>query len=125
MRGNTLIRKFSFCTYDVLCCLFKTFCYSLYCSSLWTNYRKSSLYKLKVCYNNIMRRLIGVARWHSARNMFVTLGIRSFDELIRYAVYSCLMSVNESTNSLLCALANSDSASVSRIRNIWFSVLYT
>ena len=87
--GNILIRKSSFCTYDVLCCLFKTFCISLYCSALWSNFRQTTLYMLKVRYNNIMRRLIDVARWQRDRNTFVTLHIGSFDEALRYASFSC------------------------------------
>ena len=34
VRGNILIRNFSFCCFDVLCRLFTTFCYSLNCSAL-------------------------------------------------------------------------------------------
>ena len=58
-RGNCLIRKFKFCNEEVKCMLFKSFCYSLYCSSLWFNYKKSTMQRLKVNYNNIMRRLMG------------------------------------------------------------------
>ena len=36
-RGNSLIRKFKFCNDDVKCNLFKSYCYSLYCVSLWSN----------------------------------------------------------------------------------------
>ena len=38
VQGNTIIRKFKFCNVDAKCCLFKSFCYSVYCSSLWAQY---------------------------------------------------------------------------------------
>ena len=104
VRGNILIRKFSFGNLDVMCCLFKTFCYSLYCSALPSNFRRTTLYMLKVCFSNIMRRLICVPRWQSARNMLVTLRIRSFDEIPRNASFSCQKLVCERVNNLLCIL---------------------
>ena len=99
VRGNILIMKFSFCTFIVMCCLFKNSRYSLYCSALWSNSRPTTLYRLKVCYSNIMWLLIGVPRWQSDRNMFVTLRIRSFDEIRRYVSFSC--------PKLLCGSVNS------------------
>ena len=47
------------------------------------------VYRLKVGYYNIIRRFVGVPPWASARTMFVTLGIRSFDENLRYCAMSC------------------------------------
>ena len=55
VRSNLLSRKLYFCTFVVLCCLFKTFCYSFYCSVLWSNFRRTTIYRVKVCYNNIMK----------------------------------------------------------------------
>ena len=62
VRGNILIRKFSFCTFDVLCYLFKTFLLFLILLCFVDELSKTILYSLRVCYNNIMRRLIGVQR---------------------------------------------------------------
>ena len=52
VRGNILLRKFGFCSVDIKCYLFKTFCYSLYCATLWADFYKATLYRLKACYNN-------------------------------------------------------------------------
>ena len=124
VRGNILIRKFGCCSMYVKCYLFKTFCYSLYCAALWANFRKSTLYRLKVCYNNIMRRLVGVPQWESARNMFVTLGVRSLDENLRYSAFSCKKLVELSNNNILCIINSSDAALLSQIRNNWIKLLY-
>ena len=77
-RGNVLIRKFMYCSDEIKCLLFRSFCYQLYTCALWSKYKKASLNRLNVCYNQIMRRLISLPTWHSASAMFATLGVRSF-----------------------------------------------
>ena len=59
-RGNTLVRKFHFLTLDVKLNLFKSYCYTMYTCSLWSNYRQNSINKLRVAYNSIFRKLVGV-----------------------------------------------------------------
>ena len=54
---NALIRKFYVCTEDVKIALFKSFCTTLYTSTLWCKYRRESLRRLCVAYNNIFRKL--------------------------------------------------------------------
>ena len=56
-QGNTLIRKFYMCTENVKIALFKSYCTTLYTSTLWCKYRRESLRKLCVAYNNIFRKL--------------------------------------------------------------------
>ena len=51
--ANMLIRKFSKCSVNVKCYLFKTYCSTMYCSALWFNSTKTALTKLKIAYNNI------------------------------------------------------------------------
>ena len=46
-RGNTLIRKFKFCQSTTKCNLFRTYCYSLYCSALWSSLKRETLIRLK------------------------------------------------------------------------------
>ena len=75
-RGNAIVRQFKPCNMDVKLTLFKSYCYSLYCGSLWTNYRVAVLNRLKVTYNNIMRRFAGVPTWHSARTMLLTYTLK-------------------------------------------------
>jgi len=87
-RGNALIRKFMYCSDEIKCLLFRSFCYQLYTCALWSRYKKTSLNRLNVCYNQIMRRLIGLPNWHSASAMFATLGVRSFQITQRILSYS-------------------------------------
>ena len=124
MRGNLLVRKYKFCSVKIKCFLFKTFIYSVYGATLWNRYNNSTLGKLKVCYNKIMRMLLGYPPWQSARNMFVRHNVRSFDELLRYSCYSLKVRVESSRNVLLCTLANSDAVVTPNIRDRWNVILY-
>ena len=51
-----LIRKFSKCSVNVKCYLFKTYCSTIYCSALWFNSTKTALTKLKIAYNKETQR---------------------------------------------------------------------
>ena len=48
---NLLLRKFSKCSVDVKCFLFKTYCSNLYCAPMWLDCTKAALKKLKIAYN--------------------------------------------------------------------------
>ena len=87
-RGNFLIRKFGYCSDEIKCMLFRSFCYQLYTCALWSKYKKSTLDRLRVCYNKIMRQLVGLPPWHSASKMFVGLGVRSFQDTHRIFIYT-------------------------------------
>ena len=52
-QGNALIRKFYMCTENVKIALFKSYCTTLYTSTMWCKYRRESLRQLCVAYNNI------------------------------------------------------------------------
>ena len=73
--ANLLIRKLSKCSVNVTCFLFKTYCSTMYCSALWFKFNstKTALTKLKMAYNNSLRRLLGIPKYDSASEMFVTL----------------------------------------------------
>ena len=60
--ANMLIRNFSKCSVNVKCYLFKTYCSTMDCSALWFNSTKTALTKLKIAYNNSLRRLLGLPK---------------------------------------------------------------
>ena len=55
---NTLLRNFRYCSDDVKCMLFRSFCTNMYCSPLWFNSTSSSIKKLKTSYNGALRCLL-------------------------------------------------------------------
>ena len=52
-QGNALIGKFYMCTENVKLALFKSFCTTVYTSTLWCKYRRESLRTWCVAYNNM------------------------------------------------------------------------
>ena len=58
--ANLLLRKFSKCSVEMKCFLFKTYCSNIYCGPLWYNSTKTAMKRLKIAYNNSLRRLLGI-----------------------------------------------------------------
>ena len=123
-RGNTLIRTFKFANKDVKCNLFKTYCYSLYCAPLWCRNKVASLNRLRVTYNNILRKLLDVPPWESASRMCVTANVMSFQELKRNVVYNCMSRILDSTNDLIKTLNNSDVKRNDKLWQCWHGLLH-
>ena len=55
---------------------------------MWFHCTKTALKKLKVAYNNSLRRFMALPWHNSASEMFVNLNIKSFGEMLRCFVYS-------------------------------------
>ena len=60
----------------------------MYCSTMWYNCTITAIKKLRISYNNSLRRLLNIPKHDSAREMFVHLNIKSFDKLIKNYIYS-------------------------------------
>ena len=109
-QGNALIRKFYMCSDHVnivKCTLFRSFCTSLYTCQLWCNYKSESIRKLYVAYNNVLL-LCNEPRYCSASYMFVTRRLPTCKMLIRTKVYSFMMCIAKSSNTILQIILNSD-----------------
>ena len=78
---NLLLRKFSKCSVDVKCYLFKTYCSNLYCAPMWFDCTKTALKKLKVAYNNSLRRFMILPY---AIVLVKCLQIQAFHHLMNY-----------------------------------------
>ena len=127
-QANMLIRKFHKCSLEVKVSLFKAFCTPLYTAHLWSNYRARSLQKLKVAYNDALRLLIRVPRWHSASQLFVNLRVPTCQALLRNLMYKFMCRLDESGNSLIVSLINPINSSnrfSSLIRRHWRNSLYS
>jgi len=121
-----LIRQFHYGSYDVKCHLFKTFRSNMYCCPFWFKCTKKQLNKLRVCYNNSLRRLLNLPTWNSASTMFVNLNIPSFGELLRKSIYCFINRITEcDRNSIIANIVKSSIPLVSTIWKWWHTVLYT
>ena len=120
---NMLLRNFRYCTNDVKCTLFKSFCANMYCCPLWFNSTSSTIKKLKTSYNSALRNLLLIKKPYSASTMFVAHGIPSFYELLRTSIYRFADRVSKNSNSIIMACMTPIVYIHSPIRQWWRSVL--
>ena len=104
-----LLRRVSKCSIPVKCYLFKTYCSNLYCAPLWYNFTLLAMKKIKIAYNNSIRRLFFFTKHNSASEMCVNLNIMSFRELLKKYVYSFRLRLGASLN---CNIDNIYSSNV-------------
>ena len=123
--ANLLLRKFNCCSYDVKCMLFKTFCANVYCAQFWYMSSATSIRKLKVSYNNSLRRLMNLPKWNSASEMFVSLNILSFDELLRKTIYGFIQRLRGAENEIISTIVSSSVPLSSKIWGWWQAVLHS
>ena len=121
--ANMLIRKFFKCSVDVKCYLFKMCCSTMYCSAMWFDTTKSAMKKLKVAYNNSLRRLLSLPTYNSASEMFAVLNIPSFGELLIKFAFSFMSRMSSSINVFMVNIYNSSVPLFSKIWGWWYSIL--
>ena len=114
--ANLPLRKFSSCSVSVKCHPFKTYCSTLYCAPMWFDCTKTALKKLKIAYNNSLRRFMRLPWRNSASEMFVNLNIYSFDEMLRIFTFGFMSRVSVSYNQFISSIYNSPCSLYS---NIW------
>ena len=95
-----LLRKFNKCSYDTKCMLFKSYCANLYCCQFWYSACKTTMNKLRIAYNDSLRRLWNSPKYNSATEMFVCLNIPSFGELLRKSIFNFSTRLNCNNNSV-------------------------
>ena len=126
-QANTLIRKFNFCSVPVKISLFKAYCTPLYTAHLWRRYKKGSLQKLTVAYNDCMRLLLKAPRCCSASQMFVDINVPTCPAVLRNLIYRFMCRLTVSRNSIILALsdpAKSSARLTSKLWSHWRSSLY-
>ena len=123
-QANMLLRNFRYCSDDVKCMLFRSYCTNMNCCPLWFNSTSSSIKKLKASYNGVLRRLLLIVKPYSASEMFVTHGILSFLELLRKCIYSFKERIDRSSNKIIKACLSPIVFMHSSIRQWWRSALY-
>ena len=121
--ANLFLRKFSRCSVEVKCYLFKTYSFNLYCAPMLFACTKTALKKLKVAYNNSLRRFIRLVWSNSASEMFVNLNIRSFDELLRMFVFGFRSRIINSDTLLISSISNSTCRIYSNMWTMWDNLL--
>ena len=106
--ANKLRASFFKCSIFVKNVLFRSYCTALYAAHLWCIFKKSTLQRLRVAYNNGFRILYGLSKLDSARTHQVKWCIPTFDALLRKALYVFIHRCRLSSNGLMGALMRSD-----------------
>ena len=120
-----LLRKFSFCSPDVKCCMFKPYCSTMNCFSMWFDSTVTSTRKLKIAYYNGLGGILNLPKYNSASEMFVNLNIPSFNELLPKFVYSFKSRIQDSCSSLVNGIVMSSVPLFSKILAWWSDILNT
>ena len=97
----------------------------MYCAQLWCNYTEATMCKLKVAYNNCLRRLLGFSKFCRASGMFVESGIKSFGEIMRSYIHSFQARIYKSQNVLVTAVSDNMILNKSPVMQRWRKELYT
>ena len=74
-QATMLLHNFRYCTNDVKCMLFKSFCANMYCCPLWIISTSSSIKKLKTIYNSGLRNILLIKKHYSVGTMIISHGI--------------------------------------------------
>lgn len=123
-RANMLVRRFYTASVRTKCMLFNAFCTSLYGCQLWCSAFKYNFDKLQIAYNDAFRLLLNEPRWCSASRLFTVHNLPTFYALMRKLIYSFKRCLQNSSNSLLAALFNSDFQFASALFSKWRTLLY-
>ena len=119
VQANVLVRKFHYCSVEVKVNLFRAYCTPMYTAPLWVRYKKESLRKLQVAYNDCLRILLKKPRGSSASQLFCELGINTFHATLRRLMYRFIDRLQGSQNSLIIQMTNPRYSSVRYQSYMW------
>ena len=122
--GNTISNKFSACSKNIQLQLLESYCLNFYCSTLWCNFSKLNLNKIRVAYNNIIRKLFGYNRRDSASFMYVHHNIDSFDTRLRKSVYKFQQRLFACDNVIVQCINGNTWICNNYMWHRWYSLLY-
>ena len=122
--SNKLIRLFSACSDDVKVYLFNSFCSQFYLCHLWANFPLRVLSRLRVAYNNAVRKLFHLPYMCSVSQTFPGLKVLTFEALLRFSRGSFRTRLFRSSNTLLSEVLHSDIFWCSRIHTLYRRTLF-
>ena len=69
--------------------------------------KKATFSKLRVAYNNVYRKILGLCRRSSASELFATNNILNFEALIRKSIFAFTSRLSISNNAIICTIQKS------------------
>ena len=85
--GNMIIKCFTHCSDPVKILLFKSYCSSMYCSQLWSNFSNPVSRKIKTSFNRVFRILMSLDHRASVLQAMLEAGVNAFDINVRHYIY--------------------------------------
>ena len=82
---------------------------------MWYNGAVTAMRKLRIAYNNSLRRLLGIPKYNSASQMFMQINIIPFGELPRKYVFCFINTLILFHNCILASIFNSSIPIFSKI----------
>ena len=119
VQANMLVRKFHYSSDDVKVSLFRAFCTPMYAAPLWGSYKKETLRKLQVAYNDCLRILLKKPRCSSASKLFVDSGLSTLQALLRNLMFKFMSRLDESQNCIIMMLTSPRCSSVRYQSYLW------
>ena len=121
---------FSHCPIDVKLLLIKCCCTSFYYGYMWSDYKKTMYSKLRVGFNNVFRRVLGLSCRSSASTIYTTHNIINMNPITNGSTaqeinlhYNFIERFMDSSNMIINTLMNSWYIRFS-IWEFWNSKLY-
>ena len=95
------------CGKEVKMKLFKTYCYSMYGTHLWSKYSKTGYDRIRIAFNDIFCNLLGIKRGDSISAAFVYARMDNFNMLRRRSVYNFIVRLSKGTNAVVTSILQS------------------
>ena len=124
IRGNMLVSRFRHCSHHIKLKLFKAYLANAYGCQLWCRFKKASMRKVIVAYNNVFRKLFNLERRVSISAMYVQNNVNSFGVVVRKSMYSFISRVDKSDNMLISCIRSSLFHKLSTLWKFWQDTLF-
>ena len=98
---------FNKCNKHVLIELCRSFCTTFHCPYFWTVHKKATYSKIRIAYNNVFRKLLGLFRRSTSSEMFVMNNILNFEAIHRKSVFFFKTHLSNSNNTIISTLQSS------------------
>ena len=119
VQGNIVLQKCIMCSLEVKLTLFRSYCSPMYGVHLWWNYKKSTLNRLHIAYQNILKLFIGMSKYESTSLLYTLFHVQCCQSVIRNMVYRFMCRLDSSVNCILNDILTSSLRFTSRIRKHW------
>ena len=107
VKSNKVISMFNHSWLMLKLLLIKSYCTSFYCGYLWYDYKSITFSKIRVAFNNVSRRVLGLPKWSSASEMYATHNIEKFEAPLRKVIYGFIQRLEDSSNVIIQTLTRS------------------